>query len=108
MGAGAQAVICPCPIGNDAQTHFNATQILEQVVGADGTAIAHARYGSGEVLQYFAFLLDLLRHECSHPAHRSHLRDLLQVNDQLCRCRLPFNSELQPPRCAGGFNSGNA
>ena len=105
MGTGAQAVIGPRAIGNDAQTRFNATQIFEQVVGADGPAIVHARYGSGEILQYFTLLLDLLRQEGSHPAHRSHLGYLLEVNHQLCRGGLPFNSELQPPRRAGGFNT---
>ena len=71
-------------------------------------AIAHARYDSREVPQYCAFLPDLLRQECAHPAHRSHLGYPLQVNHQLCRCRLPFNSELEPARSTGGFNTGKA
>ena len=105
MGTGAQALIRSRAIGNDAQARFHATQILQQVVGADGTAIIHARYRSREALQYFAFQLNLLRQESSHPANRSHLRNLLEIFHQLCRGGLPFNSELQSPCRIGGFDA---
>ena len=96
MGAGAQAVIGPAPSEMTRKPTSMPREILEQVVGADGTAIVYARYGSGEVLQYFAFAQPVAagRFPSSAPfpppvsAAGRH---------QLCRCRLPFNSELQPP-----------